>query len=263
KQMLHEQEIENDMERALEARQFSVYIQPKYDVRDAKIVGGEALVRWIHPSKGMVPPGDFISIFEKNGFIIRLDYYVWEETCKVLSELKKKGLGGKPVSINVSRAHFYGVDLQEKLQELIAKYELSPDELELEITETICAEDPDIIYKKIRELQEAGFKVAMDDFGSGYSSLNMLKEMPLDIIKMDLKFLDGGDNEEKSRNILQTLITLAQSLKLSVVVEGVETKEQTEFLQRIGSFYAQGYYFSRPVDCKTYEEMLTKDKQGD
>lgn len=259
-QMLREQEIENDMEKALEARQFCVYVQPKYDVRDGKIVGGEALARWVHPSKGMVPPVEFISIFERNGFILRLDYYMWEETCRLLAGLKEKGLGGKPISINVSRAHFYGVELQDKLQELVAKYQLEPSDLELEITETICAEDPDIIYKKIRDLQEVGFKVAMDDFGSGYSSLNMLKEMPLDIIKMDLKFLDGGDNEEKSRNILQTLITLAHSMGLSVVVEGVETKEQVEFLRRIGSYYVQGYYFSRPVDCGTYETMLTKEK---
>lgn len=260
RQMLREQEIENDMERALEARQFCVYVQPKYDVRDGRIVGGEALARWIHPYKGMVPPVEFISIFERNGFILRLDYYMWEETCRLLAGLKEKGLGGKPISINVSRAHFYGVELQEKLQELVAKYQLSPQDLELEITETICAEDPDIIYKKIRDLQEAGFKVAMDDFGSGYSSLNMLKEMPLDIIKMDLKFLDGGENEEKSRNILQTLITLAHSMGLSVVVEGVETGEQVEFLRGIGSYYVQGYYFSRPVDCGTYEMMLTKEK---
>lgn len=259
-QMLREQEIENDMEKALEARQFCVYIQPKYDVREGKIVGGEALARWIHPSKGMVPPVEFISIFERNGFILRLDYYMWEETCRLLAKLKEKGLGGNPISINVSRAHFYGVELQEKLQELIAKYQLLPQDLELEITETICAEDPDIIYKKIKDLQEAGFKVAMDDFGSGYSSLNMLKEMPLDIIKMDLKFLDGGDNEEKSRNILQTLITLAHSIGLSVVVEGVETNEQVEFLRGIGSYYVQGYYFSRPVDCETYETMLTKER---
>ena len=125
----------------------------------------------------------------------------------------------------------------------------------------ICAEDPEIIYQKVRQLQEAGFKVAMDDFGSGYSSLNMLKEMPLDIIKMDLKFLDGGDNEEKSHYILQTLISLAQNMKLSVVVEGVETKVQVEFLRDIGSYYAQGYYFSKPVEIEVYESMLKEDKE--
>ena len=259
--ILKEQEIENEMEQALDEKQFCVFVQPKYDLSQEKIVGGEALVRWKHPKKGMIPPFQFIGVFEKNGFIIKLDYFVWEETCKLLSKLKKEGYGGYPISINVSRAHFYGNGLIEKLQSLIEKYEIDPKELELEITETICAEDPEIIYKKVRQLQEAGFKVAMDDFGSGYSSLNMLKEMPLDIIKMDLKFLDGGDNEEKSHYILQTLISLAQNMKLLVVVEGVETKVQVEFLRDIGSYYAQGYYFSRPVEISVYESMLKENKE--
>lgn len=258
--ILREQEIENEMEQALEGNQFCVYVQPKYDLSSEKIVGGEALVRWKHPKKGMIPPGEFISVFEKNGFIIRLDYFVWEETCKLLSKLKKEGYVGYPISINVSRAHFYGNGLREKLEELVKKYELDPEELELEITETICAEDPEVIYSKVRNLQVAGFKVAMDDFGSGYSSLNMLKEMPLDIIKMDLKFLDGGDNEEKSHYILQTLISLAHNMQLSVVVEGVETKIQVEFLRGIGSYFAQGYYFSRPVESVTYETMLKENR---
>lgn len=258
--ILKEQEIENEMEHALDSRQFCVFVQPKYDLSKEKIVGGEALVRWKHPQKGMIPPFEFIGVFEKNGFIIKLDYFVWEETCKLLSKLKKEGYGGYPISINVSRAHFYGKELIGKLQSLVEKYDLEPQELELEITETICAEDPEIIYKKVRQLQEAGFKVAMDDFGSGYSSLNMLKEMPLDIIKMDLKFLDGGDNEEKSHYILQTLISLAQNMKLLVVVEGVETKVQVEFLRGIGSYYAQGYYFSKPVESATYESMLKENK---
>ena len=261
KKLIREQEIVNDMEKALEERQFSVFIQPKYNIFENKIVGGEALVRWFHPQKGMVSPGEFIPVFEKNGFIIPLDYYVWEETCRFVSELKKKGYDSLPISVNVSRAHFYGKELKDKLEELITKYGLDKTDIELEITETICAEDPDIIYKRVKELQESGFKVAMDDFGSGYSSLNMLKEMPLDIIKMDLKFLDGGDNEEKSRNILGTLISLAKSMDLYVVVEGVETKEQVEFLQSIGTRCAQGYYYSRPVDCPAFEVMLIHEKE--
>ena len=262
KKLIREQEIVNDMEKALEGRQFSVYIQPKYNIKENKIVGGEALVRWFHPQKGMVSPGDFIPVFEKNGFIIPLDYYVWEETCRLVSELKKKGFSTLPISVNVSRAHFYGKELRDKLEELINKYNLAMDDIELEITETICAEDPDIIYKKVRELQDAGFKIAMDDFGSGYSSLNMLKEMPLDIIKMDLKFLDGGDDEEKSRTILGTLIHLAQSMNLYVVMEGVETEDQVKFLQSIGTPCAQGYFYSRPVDCATYEAMLIKERES-
>lgn len=257
KQIILEQEITSDFEKALERHQFCAFIQPKYDIGKGEIVGGEALVRWKHPQKGMISPGIFIPVFEKTGSIIRVDYYMWEETCRLLSEMKKKGMITYPISINVSRAHFYGKELQEKLEELISKYELQPEDLELEITESICTEDTDIIYKKIRALQEAGFKVAMDDFGSGYSSLNMLKEIPLDIIKMDLKFLDGGGDQEKSRYILQTLIMLAQNMKLKVVVEGVETEEQVEFLKNIGNCFAQGYFFSRPVESKVYEEMIS------
>ena len=219
------------------------------------------MVRWFHPQKGMISPGEFIPVFEKNGFIIPLDYYVWEETCRFVAELKKKGYDALPISINVSRAHFYGKELKDKLEELINRFDLSMEDIELEITETICAEDPDIIYKRVKELQKSGFKVAMDDFGSGYSSLNMLKEMPLDIIKMDLKFLDGGDNEEKSRKILGTLISLAKNMDLYVVVEGVETEEQVKFLQSIGTRCAQGYFYSRPIDCKAFEAMLEKERQ--
>lgn len=260
KRIIQEQEIENEMEKALENNQFCVFVQPKYDVETEAIVGGEALVRWKHPQKGMISPATFIPVFEKNGFILKLDYFVWEETCRLLSELKKQGLPTLPVSINISRVHFYGRDLKKRLVDLVEKYGLSTDDLELEITETICAEDTDIIYKRIRRLQAQGFKVAMDDFGSGYSSLNMLKEMPLDIIKMDLRFLDANGYEEKSRLILETLIRLSQNINLKVVVEGVETKEQQEFLKGIGGCHAQGYYFSKPVDCDTYTKMLQKEE---
>lgn len=258
KRILQEQEIENEMEKALKNRQFCVFIQPKYDVETEEIVGGEALVRWKHPQKGMISPAVFIPVFEKNGFILKLDYFVWEETCRLLSELKKQGLPVLPVSINISRVHLYGRDIKSKLLDLVEKYDLRPEDLELEITESICAEDTDIIYKRIKRLQAQGFKVAMDDFGSGYSSLNMLKEMPLDIVKMDLKFLDAKENVEKSRLILETLIRLSQKIDLKVVVEGVETKEQQEFLKEIGGCQAQGYYFSKPVDCDTYTSMLKK-----
>ena len=252
------QEIEREMERAVKNREFAVYVQPKYDVVSMKIVGGEALVRWIHPKKGMVSPGIFIKVFEKNGFIVQLDYYIWEETCRLQAKLKAEGVSIVPISINVSRAHFYGTELKNKLMELINKYGLETKDIELEITESICGDDSDSIYDLIRDLQYEGFKIAMDDFGSGYSSLNMLKDMPLDIIKMDLKFLDSDDNELKSHYILKSLIDLARAIDLKVVVEGVETEAQVEFLKQFFECYAQGYYFSRPVETSIYEEMLIK-----
>ncbi|MBR3770727.1 MAG: EAL domain-containing protein, partial [Clostridium sp.] len=256
-QMVEEKEIEYIMEKALEERQFYIVVQPKYDPATGKIVGGETLVRWQHPEKGIISPGVFIKIFERDGFIIQVDHYVWEETCRFQAQLKEKGIQTVPISINVSRAHFYRRDLRQKLKELIQKYNLETKDIELEITESICGEDYENIYDIIQELQEDGFKIAMDDFGSGYSYLNMLKEMPLDIIKMDLRFLDG--EEKKSSLILKALIEMAQTMGLKVVVEGVEILAQVEFLKQFNDCYVQGYYFSRPVITETFEEMLKKN----
>ena len=263
-QLLFQQEIEQEMEKALAERQFCIYIQPKYAVETEEIVGGEALVRWRHPQKGMIPPGDFIAVFEKNGFIQNLDYYVWEESCRFLAESRANGLPVYPVSVNVSRIHFYSMDLKDKLLELLERYQIRAEELELEITESLCAEEPEMIFEQCEQLRALGFKVAMDDFGSGYSSLNMLKRMPLDIIKMDLKFLSNDEDAEqveKGRNILRTQIQLAHTLGLEVVVEGLETKEQKEFIRDVGNCVAQGYYYSRPVDTESYEAML-KERPG-
>lgn len=257
-QQLMEQEIEYEMERALEEQQFYIVIQPKYDPVTEKIVGGETLVRWQHPEKGIISPGVFIKVFERDGFIIQLDYFVWEETCRLQAKMKQKGIKTVPISINVSRAHFYGSELLNKLRELIRKYNLETTDIELEITESICGEESGNIYDMIRKLQKEGFKIAMDDFGSGYSSLNMLKEMPLDIIKMDLKFLDG--EAKKSRLILKALIEMAQTMGLKVVVEGVEILSQVEFLRQFKDCYVQGYYFSRPVVGEVFEEMVANKK---
>ena len=254
KQIMLEQEIENDMEKALEEKQFYIVIQPKYNPATRTIVGGETLVRWQHPKKGIVSPGIFIPVFEKNGFITQLDYYVWEETCRVIAKMKAEGTKTVPISINVSRAHFYGNELNQRLLDLIDKYGLQTSDIELEITESICGDAPDAIYERIRELQNLGFKIAMDDFGSGYSSLNMLKEMPLDIIKMDLKFLDG--EQKKGRKILKALIDMAHTLDLKVVVEGVEILSQVEFLSQFEDCILQGYYYSRPIITEAFEELL-------
>lgn len=257
KQAQLEQEVESEMEQALAERQFFIVVQPKYDSITESIVGGETLVRWQHPQKGLVSPGVFINIFERNGFIDPLDHFVWEETCRFQSELKKKGIKTVPISINVSRIHFYGSELRGQFRELIEKYDLEPQDIELEITESLCSEDSGKIFDTIRELQSDGFRIAMDDFGSGYSSLNMLKEMPLDIIKLDLKFLDGeGD---KSHVIMKALIEMAHTMDLDVVVEGVELLSQVEFLRQFENCYLQGYYYSKPVPTEVFEEMLCKN----
>ena len=257
KQILKENEIVNDMEKALAENEFYIVVQPKYNSATETIVGGESLVRWQHPDKGIISPGVFIPVFEKNGFIIELDYFVWEETCKLIAKMKLEGVSTVPISINVSRAHFYGSELINKLKELLERYQLTSDDIELEITESICGEDSEAIYDKIEELQDYGFRIAMDDFGSGYSSLNMLKEMPLDIIKMDLKFLDG--NQEKGQKIVKALIDMAHTLDLSVVVEGVEILSQVEFLRQFKDCSLQGYYYSRPVVVEAFEEIVKEN----
>lgn len=255
-QALMEQEIEGEMEQALEKCQFYVVFQPKYDPKTERIVGGETLVRWQHPEKGGISPGLFIPVFEKNGFIIQLDYFVWSETCRLQAQMKQNGIQTVPISINVSRVHFYSSELRNKLRELIQKYGLEPSDIELEITESICGEEHGNLFDIIRELQTDGFRIAMDDFGSGYSSLNMLKEMPLDILKMDLRFLDGEGT--KSQVILKALIEMAQTMNLKVIVEGVELLSQVEFLRQFENCYLQGYYYSRPVTPDIFEAMLKK-----
>lgn len=256
-QTLLEQEIENEMEQALAQRQFYVVVQPKYDPTKEEVVGGEALVRWQHPKKGIISPGVFIKIFERNGFIAQLDYFVWEETCRLQAQMQENGIQIVPISINVSRIHFYSSELRNKLLELVQKYHLSPSDIELEITESLCSEEPGTIFDMLRNLQADGFRIAMDDFGSGYSSLNMLKEMPLDILKMDLKFLDG--DESKGQVILTSLIQMAQTMDLTVVVEGVELLSQVEFLRKFEHCYAQGYYYSRPITPNLFEGLLQKN----
>lgn len=258
KQRLIEQEIENDMEKALSENQFYIQIQPKFHSQTKKIVGGESLVRWRHPEKGFISPGAFIPVFEKNGFIINLDYFVWEETCNFIAKRKHEGKFYVPISINISRAHFYGHELINKLTSLVKKYNLETKDIELEITESLCGENPDSTYDIIRTLQNFGFKIAMDDFGSGYSSLNMLKEMPLDIIKMDLKFLEN--DHEKGRLILKSLIEMAHNMDLQVVVEGVENLSQVEFLSQFEDCFLQGYYFSRPIMSDELHSMLDENK---
>ena len=187
--LLREQAMADEMETALLEGQFDVYYQPKFSLTDGGLTGAEALVRWIHPEKGFISPGEFIPLFERNGFITRLDQFVWERTCLCLKQWKEKGYGGLPVSVNVSRADFYQTDLCDILMRLIRKYSLHPSDLHLEITESAYMENPVQILSIIHDLRNLGFILEMDDFGSGYSSLNMLNQMELDVIKLDMKFV--------------------------------------------------------------------------
>lgn len=260
--LLREQEITDSMEKALAEKQFVIYLQPKYSVEDKRLAGAEALVRWDHPKWGLLPPGEFIPLFERNGFITKLDQYVWDKVCEILKEWNNKGYCGVPISVNVSRADVYQMDLAEALTTLVNRYGLSQSNLHLEITESAYTENPEQIIETVENLRKLGFVIEMDDFGSGYSSLNMLNRMPLDILKLDMQFIQNETTKAGSRGILHFIMDLAKWMKLSVVAEGVETSEQLERLREVGCNYVQGYYLGRPMPCRDFEELLIKSGRG-
>ncbi len=254
KAMIDEQMIVNEMSAALASGQFILYLQPKYEIKQNRLVGAEALVRWIHPKRGMISPGMFIPIFEQNGFILQLDSYVWEETCKLIRKWLDEGKKPEPISVNMSRISLYNPRLVDIICGLVKKYDIPSYLLELELTESAFTSNPIVIRDTMRKLQENGFTVLMDDFGSGYSSLNALKDMSLDVLKMDMRFLSKTDNPERSKCIMASVVRMAKWLKMTVTAEGVETKEQLDFLKSIGCECIQGYYFAKPMPVEEYEE---------
>ena len=256
RKLLREQALTEVMENALKEEQFVVYFQPKYNLDKDALAGAEALVRWNHPELGFISPGEFIPLFEKNGFITQLDYYVWEKTCSLLHEWKQKGYKIYPVSVNVSRADVYQVDLADTMMELVKKYDIEPRQLHLEITESAYTENAAQIIATVDQLRKLGFVIEMDDFGSGYSSLNMLNQMKLDILKLDMKFIQSETAKPVDQGILRFIVGLARWMNLSVVAEGVETREQLERLREIGCDYVQGYFFAKPMPSNDFEEML-------
>lgn len=266
-----EQSLTADMALALERSEFAVYLQPQYDYATRKLIGAEALVRWIHPTKGLIPPGVFVPLFERNGFITQLDECIWDKTCALIRDWIDKGLNPVPVSVNISRRDIYQADLVGILVRLLGKYRLTPDNLRLEITESASIDNPQKFIKIVERLRNIGFCVEMDDFGSGYSSLNTLKDMPIDIIKLDMKFImdatthlaAGMGDTSKSGIILNSVINMANWLQMPVIAEGIETKEQADYLRSIGCLQMQGYYFARPMPSEQYEKLLTNIAQSD
>ena len=251
--------IVKNMKEALESGQFIIYLQPKYDMRDCSIIGAEALARWMHPKDGLISPGDFIPLFERNGFILQLDEYIWELACKTLREWLDKGYQPVPLSVNVSRLHLYDTDFCDKLLALINKYDLPPELLELEITESAYTENPQTLYGIMDRLQEAGFLFSMDDFGSGYSSLNILKDIPVNLVKIDLNFLQQARRGiDVGRDILKGTIQLIHNIDLPVIAEGVESAEQAQFLLNAGCVHAQGYYYAKPMPIADFESLMWK-----
>ncbi|MDD3367279.1 MAG: EAL domain-containing protein [Lachnospiraceae bacterium] len=255
-QLQLEREITHEMQQALDDEQFLVYFQPKYNAQTKTPYGAEALVRWKHPKKGMISPGAFIPVFERNGFIGKLDYYVWEKTCSYLKKWLDEGLEPAPVSVNMSRAELTNPNLVDMIISMVKKIGIPSRLLHLELTESAYMDNPELMNDVISRLHGAGFTILMDDFGSGYSSLNTLKDINVDILKVDMKFLSLDENNTRSKKILASVVTMAQWLGIPVITEGVETEEQYHFLQSIGCEYIQGYYFAKPMCLDEYEELI-------
>ena len=260
----------SDVQRGMDAKEFRFFLQPKVNMLNGKIVGAEALVRWAHRTKGLISPGKFVPILEDNGFITNLDRYIWEEVCKWLRSWIDRGREPLPISVNVSQIDVFAGDVAEYFEDLIKKYDLSPNMIDIEITESAYAKEYSLINKTVDRLRKAGFKVLLDDFGSAYSSLNMLRNLKVDVLKLDMKFLDTNEdreNKEKGISIIDSIVGMSNQLGLPIIVEGVERLDQVEVLTKLGCVYAQGYYYYKPMPLKKFEELIKDnskvEREGD
>lgn len=256
--------ILNEAKIALERHQFFLAVQPKCHITTGKIVGAEALVRWKHPDKGLIMPGTFIPVMEKNGVISDLDLYVWEEAARYIRRWVDQGIEPVAISINVSRIDMLSMDVVDELNKIVKKYDIEKKYLKVEITESAYVENAEKISETLERLEQAGYTLLMDDFGSGYSSLNMLRRSIVDIIKIDMRFLDmTQDDMQKGLTILKSIIDMSNEMQLPIIVEGVETQEQADLLTKMKVRYAQGYLFYRPMPIDDFEGLIKEDDKVD
>lgn len=242
---------------AIRNDEFEVWFQPQINYKNKTVCGAEALVRWRHPERGLIFPGDFIPLLERNDCIGIIDEYVIEKVCRYMRKWTDKNLSVPIIiSVNLSRNDLYNKELCANLKKLTEKYHIPANTLRLEITESAYIDNPELLISRASELKNEGFIIEMDDFGSGYSSLHALKDIDIDILKLDMKFLSGSNNEKKSDIIISSVINMASQLGLPVIAEGIETKSQADFLLACGCKYMQGYYFSKPVTAAEYEKIL-------
>lgn len=251
-----EVEITNCMEDALKNKEFVVYLQPKIGLENDTLAGAEALIRWEREKGTLIPPDEFIPLFEKNGFIVQLDFYVYEEVCKKLRFWMDNNISVVPISVNVSRVHLNNETFVEKLLELVEKYQIPPNLLELEITESIFLDNTEVALTIMKHLRSLGFCVSIDDFGAGYSSLNLLKDMSSDVLKLDKEFFSHGEMQKEEQIIVSSIINMAKQLNMKVLSEGIETKMQCEFLKEISCDMVQGYFYAKPMPIKEFEQRL-------
>lgn len=255
-----EHRLIRDVQNALKNHEFTFYLQPKCNIVNDKIIGAESLVRWIHPEKGLISPGKFIPILEKNGLIGKLDFYIWEAVCQHIRKRLDEGQKIVPVSVNLSRVDMYTMNVAECFEGLVSQYQIPKEALEIEITESAYVEEYDKVTDIITNLKNLGFKVSMDDFGSGYSSLNMLKDINVDILKIDMNFLKMDEGSwNKGTDIIEAVVNMAHRMGLKVIAEGVETENHVKLLREIGCTLAQGYYYYKPMPIADFEVVIADE----
>ncbi len=255
--LLKRQFIISGMADALKNEEFEIWLQPQYNHATGALIGSEALSRWKH-GDSYISPADFIPIFEETDFIYNLDLYVWETCCRLLRRWTDKGLSPLPVSVNVSRCDIMQPDFPESLSKIVKKHAIPADMLRIEITESAIGGALQTILGKIKELTDKGFIIEIDDFGSGYSSLNTLKDVPASILKLDMKFFEDTADMYRAGSIIASVVRMAKWLDMAVIAEGVETKAQADYLKSIGCYYIQGYYYAAPMPVSEYEKLAMK-----
>lgn len=256
-QIVKEKNMAEEFENALKTKQFKMFLQPQMDV-DGNVVGAEALARWQHPLRGLVFPADFLSVVEKTRLISRLDEYMWELAAEKLREWKEQGYMDAHISVNISAKDFYYIDIYETLVQIVQKYGIDPSRMNLEISETELLSDAEPQIKELNRLQDFGFSIQIDDFGKGYSSLNMLQTIQANLLKVDMRLLEEIPDPVKMKKILNSIFTMCRALDMDIITESVETREQVELLTELGCKVFQGYYFSRPIPAEEFEEKYLK-----
>ncbi|MDD6395416.1 MAG: EAL domain-containing protein [Firmicutes bacterium] len=259
KAQTEEHELEQLMNAALARDEFKLYIQPKHDVHTGELKGAEALVRWVSPVKGFIAPGRFIPLFEKNGFVAEMDNYILEQLCIFQKLRLDKGLKTVPISVNVSRVQLSNPNLAEEICAMVDKHRVPHKYIDIELTESACFDDMETLVNTMTNLKKMGFAVSMDDFGSGYSSLNLLKELPFDTLKIDGGFFKNVTNPNRANIVVKNIIGLAKSLNMNIVAEGIETEEQVNFLRTTECDLIQGYYYSKPISAGDFEKYMAKN----
>ncbi len=259
------QRLLNDLRGAVAQKQLTVYYQPKFDIRSdpPRLSSAEALIRWRHPELGMIAPGEFVPLFEGNGLISIVDDFVWQEAARQVARWREKYGVTLPVSVNLSRADVFDPTLVDRLARLIRENGLTFSDLKLEVTESAYTEKANDLLEVVRDLRRLGFEIEMDDFGSGYSSLNMLSDMPIDVLKMDMKFVRNIESSETDLRLVKLILDIAKYLKLRVVAEGVESEGQLKLLKDAGCDLVQGFYFSRPLPAEEFERLIEAERSSE